>query len=56
MGLSNTPLMCMQEIPVPGDVERCIRILVLYNTDTPQDAVRHVYLREARRLRPDLDS
>ena len=43
-----------QEIPVAGALPRCIRVLLLWNTDIPQQAVRHIYLREAAALRPDL--
>ena len=49
-------LLTMLEVPVPGSLPRVIRVLALWNTDTPQDRVRHVYLREAVRLRPDLES
>lgn len=53
---SNVPLMCAQEIPVPGSVPHCIRVLLHWNTDLQQSAIKHVYLREAVRLRPDLIS
>ena len=54
MGWVNTPLLCMQEMAVAGSLPRCIRTLVLWNTDLPPDRVRHVYLGRARTLRPDL--
>jgi len=54
MGWVDLPLMCMREIPVPGSLERCIRVLLHWNTDLPQSAIRHVYLGEAAKLRPDL--
>ncbi len=54
MGWDQVPLMCTQEIPVPGALPRCIRVLLLWNTELPQSAIRHVYLGEASRLRPDL--
>lgn len=54
MGWENVPLMCAQEIPVPGGVPHCIRVLLHWNTDLPQANVRHVYLGEAASLRPDL--
>lgn len=53
---ANVPLMCAQEIPVPGSVSHCIRVLLHWNTDLQQSAIKHVYLREAVRLRPDLIS
>ena len=55
MGLSAVPLMCAREVPVPGALPRVIRVLVHYYAD--EDHVsRHVYLREARVLRTDLES
>jgi chorismate mutase len=56
MGWEWVPLMCAQEIPVPGSPERCIRVLIHWNTDLPQDAVNHIYLRKSAALRPDLVS
>ncbi len=53
-GWTQVPLMCAQEIPVPGALERCIRVLMLVNTTKTIDEIRHVYLRDAERLRPDL--
>lgn len=48
------PLMCAQEIPVPGSLPRCIRVMMLVNTERSQDQIKHIYLREAVALRPDL--
>jgi len=56
LGMNRVPLLSAREVPVPGSLPRVIRVLALWNTDRPQDAVRHVYLREAKRLRPDLES
>jgi chorismate mutase len=55
LGLSQVPLLCTQEIDVPGSLPRVIRVLLHYyapNGHTPQ----HVYLREARSLRADLEA
>ncbi len=54
LGWDDVPLMCALEIPVPGSLPRCIRVLLHWNTDLPQAAIRHVYLGEAASLRPDL--
>ena len=54
LGWVQVPLFCTQEIPVPGSLKRCVRVLLHWNTEVTQAAVRHVYLREARSLRPDL--
>lgn len=54
LGWEQVPLMCAQEIPVPGALSRCIRVLLHWNSDLPQSAVRHVYSGAAANLRPDL--
>lgn len=54
IGWQNVPLMCSQEIPVPGSLARCIRVLLHWNTNLKQKEINHVYLREAISLRPDL--
>lgn len=56
LGWMDVPLLCTQEIDVPGSLPRCIRILVNWNTDLGQHQVHHVYLRDAITLRPDLSS
>jgi chorismate mutase len=42
-----------REIPVPGSLPRCIRLLVHAYTVRSRDEIRHVYLRRAVALRPD---
>jgi chorismate mutase len=54
IGLSQIPLLCSQEIPVTGSVERCIRVLLHVYTGKTRDEIRHAYLREAKQLRTDL--
>ncbi len=54
MGWTDVPLMCVQEMDVPDSLARCIRVLLHWNTELPQEAVRHVFLGEAATLRPDL--
>lgn len=53
LGWLDVPLMCAHEIQVPGSLGLCVRILLHWNTDKPQDEIQHVYLHEARVLRPD---
>ncbi|HLZ48877.1 MAG TPA: chorismate mutase [Candidatus Limnocylindria bacterium] len=52
LGWTDVPLMCGQEIPVPGALERCIRVLVSWNTTKTQREVRHAFLHGAKELRP----
>ena len=53
LGWDDIPLMCMQEMEVAGALTRCIRVLLLVERERAAK-VRHVYLREAAALRPDL--
>jgi chorismate mutase len=54
MGWNSVPMICSQEIPVPGGLPCCIRVLLHWNTDLDQGSVQHVYLGKAAGLRPDL--
>jgi chorismate mutase len=54
MGWNQVPMMCAREIPVPGSLPMCIRVLMHWNTDKEQQEIKHVYLRDAVKLRPDL--
>jgi chorismate mutase len=55
-GFKYVPLLCALEINVPGSLARCIRILVHVNTQKSQREIKHIYLRDAVRLREDLIS
>lgn len=54
LGLSHIPVICARELEVEGALEKTIRVMMLINTDKAREALRHVYLREARQLRTDL--
>jgi chorismate mutase len=56
LGMNRVPLICNQEIPVPGRVGRAVRVMLQLNTTKSQDDIVHVYLRGAKALRPDLAS
>lgn len=56
LGMNFVPLLCASEIPVAHAMPRCIRILLHVNTDRSQREMQHVYLGEARKLRPDVSS
>ena len=55
IGFDRVPLLCVREIDVPGSLPRVIRVLVQYHAGDAHQA-RHVYLREAKVLRADLES
>jgi chorismate mutase len=50
-GWSAVPMICSQEIPVPGSMPRVVRVLLHVDSGGPRN---HVYLRGAEALRPDL--
>lgn len=54
IGIVDVPMLCATEIAVPGSLGRCVRALVHVDTDRPRGSFRHVYLRGATVLRPDL--
>lgn len=54
LGWTEVALMCMQEIPVPNSLEKCIRILLHVNTTRSAEEIQHVYIRGAVHLRPNL--
>ena len=54
LGWCHVPLLDAREVPVPGSLRKCIRVLLLWNTARAQAEIVHVYQRKARQLRPDL--
>ncbi|MDF2635720.1 MAG: chorismate mutase [Pelosinus sp.] len=54
LGWTEVPLFGTQEIDSPNGVPYCIRVLILLNTELPQKAIKHIYLREAVVLRQDI--
>src|SRR5689334_16586278 len=53
-GLGDVPLLCAQELDIPGSLPRVVRVLAHAQLDVPRGAVSHVYLRGAEVLRQDL--
>jgi chorismate mutase len=55
LGWRDVPLMCAHEMGVPASnprsLPRCIRVLLLVNTNVPASVIRFVYLRGAEKLR-----
>lgn len=55
LGWTDIALMCTNEVSVPGSLEKCIRVLMHFNTEFKNSDIRHIYLKGARILRPDLE-
>lgn len=55
LGLDSVPLLCTQEIDVPGAMPRVIRVMLHYYAAAGHRPA-HTYLGEAQRLRADLEA
>ena len=53
LGWLDVPLLGAAEVAVPDGLPRCIRVLLHFYTTKPQRQLKHMYLREAAKLRPD---
>lgn len=53
LGWTDVALLCGHEMDVPGSLQGVLRVMVIVNTDKSAKEITHVYLKEARRLRPD---
>jgi chorismate mutase len=54
LGWFEVPMLCTHEMDVPNSLRRCVRIMINWNTDTPQHEIVHVYIKDAMALRPDI--
>ena len=52
--ISDIPLFCTQEADIHNSLSKCIRVLITVNSDLSKSSVKHIYLKEAKNLRPDL--
>lgn len=59
LGWVDVPLICGHEMDVPEanprSIARCIRTMILVNTNRHQRDIRHVYLRRASAIKVELD-
>lgn len=54
MGIVNAGLICVNEMYVLNSLNKCIRVLFFVSKNIPQIEVKHIYMGEAKILRPDL--
>ncbi|UNC92484.1 chorismate mutase [Candidatus Contubernalis alkaliaceticus] len=54
LGWKYVPMLCSVEIDVPDSLRQCVRVLMQVNTCLEQHQIKHVYLKEAKKLRDDL--
>ncbi len=53
---NNTPILNFEEKNIDNSLRKCIRVLIYIYTDKTKKDMVHIYLREAKKLRPDLYS
>ncbi len=59
LGWTEVPLLCGHEMNVvetnPRSIPKCIRVMILLNTERPASEMKFVYLRRAAEIKADLD-
>lgn len=50
------PMMCISEMKIENSISKCLRILIVINTELEQKELKHVYLKGAIKLRKDLNN
>ena len=53
LGWHDVALMCAHEMSVPGALDRCVRVLIHWNTSKLQHEIVHIYTKGAANLRPE---
>lgn len=54
LGWTEIPLLDAQQPRIAGDLPRCLRVLIHCETPRAPNEIKHIYLRDAKKLRPDL--
>ncbi|MBI4331332.1 MAG: chorismate mutase [Chloroflexi bacterium] len=56
IGWTEVPLLCAREINVPGSLKKCLRILLLVNTEKSPAEIVHIYVKGAKDLRNAIET
>ncbi len=51
---ATVPMMCFSEMEIKNSLRKCLRILIVINTNLAQKEIKHVYLKGAEILRKDI--
>lgn len=51
---NSVPMMCFNEMDIENSLGKCLRVLIVINTQLDQNDIKHIYLKGAKRLREDL--
>jgi chorismate mutase len=55
LGWSQVALLCSHEMDVPGSLPRCLRILMLINTEKSSEEIIHIYQKGAEILKAEIN-
>lgn len=53
LGWNGVALLCATEIPVPGALPSCLRVLIHFNANRPRSTYRSIYINGAEKLLQD---
>lgn len=51
MGWTEVAMLCGHEMNVPGSLPKCLRILLLFNTEKRAEELKHIYIKGTEELR-----
>lgn len=54
IGITDCAIMCLQEMYVENSLKMCIRVMITANLDVEKKNIKHIYLKDAKKLRPDI--
>lgn len=54
IGITDCAIMCTQEMDVEDSLPMCIRVMITVNLDIKKQDLHHIYLKNAKKLRPDI--
>ena len=54
IGITDCAIMCLQEMDVEESLKMCIRVMITINSNVKKQNIKHIYLKDAKKLRPDI--
>lgn len=54
LNFDTVPMECYQELHVEPSLRKCLRVMMVVNTEKSQKEIKHIYLKGAKSLRCDI--
>ena len=54
IGITDCAIMCLQEMDVEESLKMCIRVMITINSNVKKQNIKHIYLKDAKKLRLDI--